>query len=160
MIATPLGCSLQVVLYFGVAVDDRPSAGSRLYERFCAGSDAFKNKRFKLIPSVAEGPWLVQTAVGSRPSILGKALKQRWVRGDGYTEVDVDCNSSPAAGRIVSLVKSYARSLVVDLAFVIEAQTTEELPERVLGCARMLHIDLSEQAVPTHVEGDRPAAEP
>jgi hypothetical protein len=68
----------------------------------------------------------------------------------GYLEVDVDCNSTPAAGRIVSLVKSYCRSLVVDLAFVLEAQTADELPERVLGGVRMLHIDLSEQAVPHH----------
>ena len=72
----------------------------------------------------------------------------------GYLEVDVDCNSSPSAGRIVSLVKSYARSLVVDLSFVVEAQTADELPERLLGSTRMMHIDLSETQVPTHMEGD------
>ena len=67
--------------------------------------------------------------------------------------MDVDCNSSPAAGRIVSLVKSYASSLVVDLAFVIEAQTADELPEAVIGAARLLHIDLGERAVPSFDEG-------
>ena len=141
-----------MVFYYGVLQSEADTPAGRLYSRFCAGSDAFRNARFKLIPSVAEGPWLVKTGVGSRPSILGKALKVRFARGEGYTEVIVDCNSSPAAGRIVSLVKSYARSLVVDLAFVIEAQTADELPERLVGGTRMMHIDLSEQAVPTYVE--------
>ena len=55
----------------------------------------------------------MRNGVGTRPAVLGKALKLRYYRGAGagglpYTEVDVDCNSSPAAGRIVSLVKSYA----------------------------------------------------
>jgi len=139
----------QVVFYFGLLADEQDSPAGRLYERWVSGSDAFRNARLKLVPQVAEGPWLVKTGVGSRPSILGKALKQRFTRGEGYFEVDVDCNSSPSAGRIVSLVKSYARSLVVDLAFVLEAQTAEELPERALGCVRLLHVDLGEQHVPT-----------
>ena len=149
-----LGWLEQVVLYYGVLAEDAASPAARLFARFTAGSDAFRNARFKLIPSVAEGPWIVKTGVGSRPSILGKALKQRFARGEGYFEVDVDCNSSPAAGRIVSLVKSYARSLVVDLAFVVEAQTHDELPERIIGGTRLMHIDLSETQVPTYVEGE------
>ena len=39
-----------------------------------------------------------------------------------------DCNSSPAAGRAVALAKSYARSLVVDLAFAVEPQADTHLP--------------------------------
>ena len=86
--------------------------------------------------------------------MLGKTLRQRFHRGEEYFEVDVDCNSSPAAGRVVSLVKSYAKSLVVDLAFVIEAQTADELPEAVIGAARLMHIDLGERAVPSFEGGD------
>ncbi len=140
----------QLVLYFGVLSEPRPPSFARLLERFVHGTDAFRAARFKLIPSVAVGPWLVQKSVGSRPSILGKSLRQRFHRGDGYFEVGIDCNSSPAAGRIVSLVKSYAKELVVDLAFVIEAKTAEELGERVLGCARLMHVELGgeEDAVP------------
>ena len=157
----------QVVFYFGILREaptptGKASAAARLYERFRAGTDAFRKKRLKLIPSVAEGPWLVKTGVGSRPSILGKTLKQKYYVGADYLEVDVDCNSSPAAGRIVSLVKSYARSLVIDLAFVIEGATTDELPERVAGCARLMHIDLGEEGgVPEdHVAGGAPAWAP
>ena len=139
----------QVVFYYGLLREQGgPSAASRLLERFINGTDAFRNARFKLIPTVVEGPWLVQKAVGNRPALLGKTLRQRWHRGDGYLEVDVDCNSSPAAGRVVSLVKSYSMALVVDLGFVLEAQTSDELPERVLGCGRMMHITLEDHALP------------
>ena len=119
------------------------------------GSDAFRNARFKIVPSVAEGSWLVKQGVGSRPAILGKTLRQRFHQGEaaglaeGFFEVSVDCNSSPAAGRVVSLVKSYAKSLVMDLAFIVEAQSADELPERVVGCGRLAHVELSEAAVPS-----------
>ena len=133
--------------------EEEAGAPSRLLERFVNGTDAFRNARFKLIPSVVEGPWLVQQAVGTRPALLGKTLRQRFHRGvtangTAYLEVDVDCNSSPAAGRVVSLVKLYSKQLVIDLGFVIEAQTRDELPERVLGCGRVMRITLDDEVLP------------
>ena len=139
----------QLVMYYGILADER-SGAAKLLKRFCSGSDAFRNARFKLIPSVEVGSWFVKKAVGSRPAILGKAVKQRFSKGKGYFEVDVDCNSSPAAGRVISVVKSYAKSLVVDLAFLIEAQNGDELPERLLGCARLSHIELDDALIPAY----------
>ena len=145
----------QLVLYFGIWSGDEESGHAALLRRFCSGSDAFRNARFKIVPRVVEGSWLVKQGVGSRPAILGKTLKQRFHRGEadglreGYFEVSVDCNSSPAAGRVVSLVKSYAKSIVVDLAFIVEAQTADELPERVVGCGRLAHVELSESLIPS-----------
>ena len=77
---------------------DEGSGHATLLERFCSGSDAFRNARFKILPNVSEGSWLVKNGVGNTPALLGKTLKQRFHRGEGYFEVDVDCNSSPAAG--------------------------------------------------------------
>jgi hypothetical protein len=37
----------------------------------------FRNARFKLIPAVAKGPWVVQKSVGTTPLIVGGALKVR-----------------------------------------------------------------------------------
>lgn len=36
----------------------------------------FKNKRFKLIPSIVEGPSVVRWAVGAKPAILGQKVRQ------------------------------------------------------------------------------------
>jgi len=141
----------QVVFYFGLHHSDTAAPADALLDRFVSGTDAFRNARFKLIPSVHEGGFIVKKAIGSRPAILGRTLKQRFSASGNVFEVAVDCNSSPTAGRVVSLVKSYAKSLVVDLAFVIEAQAADELPERLLGCCRLSHIELEAAMVPTFV---------
>jgi hypothetical protein len=179
----------QLVLYFGMRADAADGPAHELLQAFAGGSDAFRNGRLKLLPAVSVGPWLVQKAVGTRPAILGRVLKQRFYTGETtgglpatpgvqpagaawpgvpappagvlaaagcrslpILEACVDCNSSPAAGRIVSLVKSYARSLVVDLAFTLEPQRAAEMPERVLGCARLFRISLDEGRIPTFRE--------
>jgi len=142
----------QLVFYLGVRQEAQPSAAGELLERFVAASDAFRNARLKLIPSVADGPWLVRKTVPSRPAILGKTLRMRYFRTDEYMECDVDCNSNPAAGRIVSLVKSYAKALTVDLAFLVEAQTAEELPERLLGAVRIVGVDLETEGMVPQME--------
>jgi hypothetical protein len=36
--------------------------------------DDFKNKRFKLIPSIVDGPSVVKWAVGAKPAILGQKV--------------------------------------------------------------------------------------
>ena len=90
----------------------------------------------------------VAPALG-RPRRVGPVPRrfERMLPSTAHPQVSIDCNSAPAAGRGVSLVKSYAKTLVVDLAFVVEAKTTEELPEMVVGCGRLSHIDLDD-AIP------------
>jgi len=126
---------LQLVLYFGVLAAAASGPAHQLLRAFTAPdtSDAWRNGRFKIIPGVEAGPWIVRKAVGNKstPAILGKQLKQTFSSSPGVFEVAVDCNSSPAAGRIVSMVKSQARHLAVDLAFLIEPQSASELAERV-----------------------------
>lgn len=45
--------------------------------------------RFKLIPNIVAGPFIVRKAVGSKPTLLGRKLRQRYFRGPGYVETDV-----------------------------------------------------------------------
>jgi hypothetical protein len=85
----------------------------------------------------------VKAAVGSKPSILGKKLDMAYTVTDTYCEVDINVNSAMVARTIFGTVKSYAKSLVVDLAFIIEGTDSEELPERVLGSVRLHKLDLA-----------------
>jgi hypothetical protein len=53
-----------------------------LWRRFTAeGSegDAFRSERWKVVPSVSEGPWAVQYAVGTKPALLATKLAHTWV---------------------------------------------------------------------------------
>ncbi|KAG5184431.1 hypothetical protein JKP88DRAFT_137199, partial [Tribonema minus] len=100
-----------------------------------------RNRCFKLLPLVREGPWVVKTATGSTPTLLGRKLTQRYFSGPGYTEVCIDVGSSAIASRIVSVCMGAARALTIDVGVTLEGRCDDELPERLLGCLTICHLD-------------------
>jgi len=114
--------------------------------------DTFRNVRFKLIPVVCKGPWVVQKTVGTTPLIVGGALKVNYHRGERYFEVDIDIGSSAVANSVVRFVFGYARYIVVDMAYLIQGNTEAELPEELLGTLRVAHLDLSAAVDPPPAE--------
>ncbi|KAH8499681.1 hypothetical protein H0E87_015059 [Populus deltoides] len=119
-----------------------------LLQRFVDGDDEFRNSRFKLLPSVLQGSWIMRQSVGSTPCLLGKAVDCNYIRGPKYLEVDVDIGSSAVASGVLWLIMGASPTLVVDMAFLVQANTTEELPERLIGAVRVSHIELSSAMVP------------
>ncbi|XP_057478160.1 protein ENHANCED DISEASE RESISTANCE 2-like isoform X1 [Actinidia eriantha] len=124
-----------------------------LLQRFVDGDDEFRTSRLKLIPSVPKGSWIVRQSVGSSPCLLGKAIDCNYIRGPKYLEIDVDIGSSTVANGVLGLVIGVMTSLVVDMAFLIQANTAEELPERLLGAVRLSHIELSSAIFPNLDQG-------
>ncbi|XP_062217221.1 protein ENHANCED DISEASE RESISTANCE 2-like isoform X2 [Phragmites australis] len=143
-IQIPGSTHYSLVMYF---VTSSLKKGS-LLQRFFDGDDEFRNSRLKLIPSVPKGSWIVRQSVGSTPCLLGKAVDCSYVRGPGYLEVDVDIGSSAVANGVLGLVFGVVTTLVVDMAFLIQANTYEELPEQVIGAARLAHVEPATAAVP------------
>ncbi|KAJ8774252.1 hypothetical protein K2173_009683 [Erythroxylum novogranatense] len=133
-----------MVFYF---VTKELAPGS-LLQRFVDGDDEFRNSRFKLIPSVPKGSWIVRQSVGSTPCLLGKAVDCTYIRGPTYLEVDIDIGSSAVANGVLGLVIGVITTLVVDMAFLVQANTVDELPERLIGAVRVSHIELSSAIVP------------
>ncbi|XP_066358269.1 protein ENHANCED DISEASE RESISTANCE 2-like [Miscanthus floridulus] len=131
-----------LVLYF---VSNSLEKGS-LLQRFADGDDDFRNSRLKLIPSVPKGSWIVRQSVGSTPYLLGKAVDCSYLRGPDDIEVDVDIGSSAVANGVLGLVFGVVTTLVVDMAFLIQANTYDELPEQLL--ARLSHIKPSAAVYP------------
>lgn len=119
-----------------------------LLQRFVDGDDEFRNSRLKLIPSVPKGSWIVRQSVGSTPCLLGKAVDCNYIRGPKYLEVDVDIGSSTVANGVLGIVVGVITSLVVDMAFLVQANSTDELPERLIGAVRVSHLELSSAVVP------------
>lgn len=116
--------------------DGTPS--SRLCQKFFFGdSDDFRDHTFKLIPRIIEGNFLVRKAVGSTPAIMGTRIKQNYVRNKRFMEIILDCGSSQVAEGVLKLTLGYAKTLVVDMGFLLEAREEEHLPERILGCVRV-----------------------
>ncbi|XP_020112951.1 protein ENHANCED DISEASE RESISTANCE 2-like isoform X2 [Ananas comosus] len=133
-----------MVFYF-VTRHLRPGS---LLQRFVDGDDDFRNSRFKLIPSVSKGSWIVRQSVGSTPCLLGKAVDSTYIRGAKYLEIDVDIGSSAVANGVLGLVCGVVTTLVVDMAFLVQANTSDELPEQLIGAIRLSHIELSSAVVP------------
>jgi len=139
--------NINVVMY----LLQKPDTGSKTeghglcLETLLNGTDAERNSRFKLIPYASTAPYVVKRAVGTKPAIIGKKLTTVWHSEAGkYIEADIDVNSSKVGASIFKIVKGYAKKLVLDLSFTIEAQTNTELVggERLLGGVRVCNVDL------------------
>jgi hypothetical protein len=126
-----------------------PLSDSPLLENFVNGDNRFRNSRFKLIPNIAKGSWIVKQSVGKTACLIGEALEISYHNGKNYLELDVDIGSSSVARGVVNLVVGYLSKLVIELAFLIQANTEEELPEYLLGTCRLINLDVA-KAVPTH----------
>jgi hypothetical protein len=110
-------------------------------------ADAQRNKRFKLIPCVVQGSWLIKQSVGTTPVILGQKLTTKYCRGKtdsgaDYFEVDVDIGSSSVAASITNLVCGATRSLTLDMGVLLEGREEEHLPEQLIGTIRLAKLDL------------------
>ncbi|TYK00012.1 protein ENHANCED DISEASE RESISTANCE 2-like isoform X1 [Cucumis melo var. makuwa] len=120
-----------------------PLESSPLLKNFVEGDDAFRNSRFKLIPYISQGSWIVKQSVGKKACLVGHALEVHYFRGKNYLEVEIDVGSSTVARGVVSLVLGYLNNLVIEMAFVIQGNTQEELPEILLGTCRLNHLDVA-----------------
>lgn len=140
----PAKPNYSLVLYYAA---DRPVNKDSLLGKFIDGTDSFRDSRFKLIPSIIEGYWMVKRAVGTKACLLGKAVTCKYLRQDNFLEIDVDIGSSSVARGVIGLVLGYVTSLVVDLAILIEGKEEAELPEYILGTVRLNQVRV-DSAVP------------
>jgi hypothetical protein len=68
-----------------------------------SGTQQHKDKVWKIVPVVVEGPWIVKQAVGGKPAIIGTKLPVSYIyqpaEGDKalYLEADLDIVASSAA---------------------------------------------------------------
>ncbi|GAB4836446.1 hypothetical protein Ancab_001357 [Ancistrocladus abbreviatus] len=120
-----------------------PLEETPLLERFVNGDNAYRSSRFKLIPYISKGSWIVKQSVGKKACIVGQALEVNYCRGKNYLELDINVGSSTVARGVVNLVLGYLNNLVIEMAFLIQANTQEELPEFLLGTCRLNHLDIS-----------------
>jgi Protein ENHANCED DISEASE RESISTANCE 2, C-terminal/START domain len=125
---------------------DNVSSFFRSFTEFLSGdgpeADKLRNKRFKLIPNISQGSWIIKQSVGTTPVILGQKLRTKYFRGERYFEVDVDIGASSVAASITNLVCGATKSLAVDLGVLLEGQIPQHLPEQLVGTVRLDKLDL------------------
>ncbi|XP_072082012.1 protein ENHANCED DISEASE RESISTANCE 2 isoform X5 [Arachis hypogaea] len=90
-----------------------------------------------------QGSWIVKQSVGKKACLVGQALEIHYFQGKNYLELGIDIGSSTVARGVVSLVLGYLSHLVIEMAFLVQGNTREELPEFLLGTVRLNHLDAS-----------------
>ncbi|PPD79714.1 hypothetical protein GOBAR_DD23367 [Gossypium barbadense] len=146
-IQVPGSTTYGLALYYMMS---SPVEDSPLLHNFINGDDAYRNSRFKLIPYISKGSWIVKQSVGKKACLIGQALEMNYFQGKNYLELGIDIGSSTVARGVVSLVLGYLNNLVIEMAFLIQANTKEELPEYLLGTCRLNHLDAA-KSVPVKV---------
>jgi len=139
-----------VVIYFGCddlenLVDMDTPLGRLATPFFFGDSDDFRDNTFKLVPRIVDGNFMVKKAVGSKPAILGRKLKQHYIRTQRFFELIVDIQSDAIAKKVVALSVGYAKTLIVDMMFMLEGDTEDTLPERILGGVRVKNLDFKKR---------------
>ena len=141
-----------LVAYFRIPpLRSFPGKLQKVWTKFLAGDQQYRDARLKLLPVVAQGPWIVKAAVGpgKSPAVLGKVIPLQYFFRDadrkhkGVYEVDVIITASSIAKSILSVVKGHTKSVSIAFAFIIEGVSEEELPENVLACFQIhsLHLE-------------------
>ncbi|XP_019097607.1 PREDICTED: protein ENHANCED DISEASE RESISTANCE 2-like [Camelina sativa] len=130
-----------LVIYFAT---QEPISSDSLLHKLINEDDTFRDERFKIVSNVVKGPWVAKAAAGKFGAfVAGKAVKCSYHRGDNYFEIDIDISSSAILTTLVRFMLGYVTNLTIDMGFVVEAQTEDELPERLIGGVRICHMELS-----------------
>ena len=113
--------------------------------RFRQGSDEYRAGKLKIIPRVAEGGYIVKKSIGRVPALLGKKLKMVYTFNESLNSIEMtgDVGSSAVAGKIISLIKNTCEKLVVDMTFLLQGDSGDELPESVIGGVRIAHCNMN-----------------
>lgn len=137
---------LHLVMVFALPpADQKGDAASDLIHRFASGkmTDAERNQRLKVIPRVVQGPWVAKGLLGETPAIVGKKIPTQYFVGANEFEASFQCTASSVAQRIVRVLKPAASALTIELAFLVQGNDKEELPERIMGSIRLISPDVS-----------------
>eukprot|EP00045_Choanoeca_perplexa_P015226 m.186529 g.186529 ORF g.186529 m.186529 type:complete len:800 (-) comp16920_c0_seq3:1324-3723(-) len=145
VIIPPSSKNLAVVMHYQPLYptwrEDHPRFND-LFQKFLDGDDDYRNQRFKLIPDLVHGPLMLRAALRTRPAIPGtKRVDIGYYQGTNYLEIDIDVSGQNKAKYLTSLAMPIAKSLITDLAFLIESQHVAELPEQIMGVVRFDHVD-------------------
>uniref|UniRef100_A0A6S9ZAZ2 Protein ENHANCED DISEASE RESISTANCE 2 C-terminal domain-containing protein n=1 Tax=Chrysotila carterae TaxID=13221 RepID=A0A6S9ZAZ2_CHRCT len=123
---------------------------NEMMDKSTTDDSTFVADRIKILPFIVHGAnWVTCKLVNNQPGLICAALETNQFNGPGYAEVDIDIEGfksgpfSALAKRVLDVVKPRVATLVIDLAFMEQGNDVDELPERIIGVARLMKLNLS-----------------
>jgi len=125
----------------------------KCFDAWLHGDEAVRNHRMKVIPCVAEGPWIVKAAIGGGkdgthkgvvPTLIGEKVTTKYFQEEDYIEVVYNTAIDAVAVTSTKLAFQHSQKMVVDIGVVVQAETEEELPEKLLGAVRCNNFVITE----------------
>jgi len=144
------------IFYFALPKSARKDHGNtqffKCWDALLKGEEKERNHRVKVIPCVADGPWIVRAAIGGGkeshkgvvPTLIGEKVTTNYFEGDDYLEIDYNTAIDSVAVASAKLAFDHSKKLVVDCGVVLQAESEEELPEKILGCVRCSYFVIPE----------------
>jgi len=116
----------------------------KCWDSLIKGDEKDRNHRIKVIPCVADGPWIVRAAIGggkeshkgATPTLVGEKVTTNYFEGEDYLEIDYNTAIDSVAVTSAKLAFDHSKKLVVDTAIILQADNETELPEVVMACSR------------------------
>eukprot|EP01123_Difflugia_compressa_P014760 TRINITY_DN798_c0_g1_i3.p1 TRINITY_DN798_c0_g1~~TRINITY_DN798_c0_g1_i3.p1 ORF type:complete len:279 (+),score=69.64 TRINITY_DN798_c0_g1_i3:98-934(+) len=128
----------------------------KCFDALINGDDKQRNHRVKFLACVTEGPWVVKAAIGGGkdgthkgvvPTLVGEKVTTSYFKGDDYLEIDYNTAIDSVAVTSSKLAFQHSQKMVVDFGIVLQGESEDELPERVLGAARCSNFVIKEALV-------------
>jgi len=127
----------------------------KCFEALLNSDEKARNHRVKVIPCVAEGPWIVRAAIGGgkeshkgvTPTLVGEKVTTSYFQGEDYLEIDYNTAIDAVAVTSAKLAFEHSKKLVVDAGIVLQAEESDELPEKILGCVRCSYFVITEAEI-------------
>lgn len=145
-----------------VEQEDDPE-DTKALKRFLSGDDEYRNKRFKVLPSLVDAPLPIRmiAPAKSEVTIQGSMLPLSWYeKRESMThdrrkhkkallEVDCDITSNKTIRKVTSMVRRYINKITIDVALVIGKpdDQKEDEPSACLGLLRFDKVDLETCAI-------------
>ena len=154
-----------LLLYFrehGIGLDelcDPARRGGVAFSRFIRGNELERQHRLKMIPRLERAPRPVKCAVpANKPVVAGVNVAARInLVAPEVLECVLPIWNTPVVARTYKWILGFAKDVSVEVCFLIESQTEDEMPEAVLCSCK---LDSVSRSLATSVEPETSKALP
>ena len=146
-----------------IVEEEDDAEDTKAFKRFLRGTDQYRNKRWKVLPCLVDGPYIIK-AMGlpqKEVTIAGGRVGATWHEYDESIDahtgkkraallaVDCDMIGNPGVRKICNIVLGQVKNVRIDCAMIVEKPYLSEAeePAACLGLWRMDRVDMSKAAL-------------